>query len=576
MTIQTREQKDLKFTVLERAVLYARTSGDDTERDSLSDQLDICEGYAAGKQYQIVDRLQEDVSGVSGANWDAPKLNEALQMAQAGAFDVLIVRDVKRFSRDIEKAVTFDGQFNRHGVRVEYVWNPELNGRVDATTKLLKLIRFWEGESDRIDTVKRLYNGRKKALRQKQSVIVTGRPPYGYRVVQKSEDKTANTLEIVETEAAWVKRIFEWFTVERVSIYRIIERLREYEVPTPTEAKHRLSVRKTAGRCEWSRKSVRYVLSNEVYIGRFLYGKNTTRNKKTRMNSQIPDDLIKTPVVLPVPRIIDDVTFSISKTRLADMEKLKLHRTKREYLLQGRTFCGICGAPGSVDGKTVHNKNGTTTEYTYYFCTYLKRQHKNQRCTLPHFRGKQVDPVVWEWVKGLLLQEGEIEKTYRQHLEQAKKQNGEITDQLRQIEDDIASYTAELDSQLAALKDLPALAKRARAAINQDVERLETLLDRQETRRDKLQSELQSPDDIEAQFITLRQYKADLMTGVGTADTDFATRRAIIEALNVTVTMRVEGEQKFVDARAEFDDVKIVTLEVPGNGTPSCRCRPRQ
>lgn len=556
----------LTGTVLERAVLYARVSGDDTERDSLTDQIAICETYATGKQYQIVDRLQEDVSGVSGADWGAPKLNEALNMAQAGAFDVLIVRDAKRFSRDIEKAVTFDSQFRRHGVRIEYVWNPELNGKVDATTKLLKLIRYWEGESDRIETVKRLYNGRKKALRQKKSVIVTSRPPFGYRVEEK--ENGVNTLVIVDNEAAWVKRIFEWFTVERLTIYRIIKRLKEFEVPTPTEAKHRLSIRKTAGRCEWSNGTVRYLLGNETYTGRWAYGKKTKRNKRNRKKSLIPDDLLNEPVYVEVPRIIDDLTFKLAGQRLDELKQIGHRKTKREYLLQGRFFCGKCGAAGAVDGKSIQTKTKGVTEYNYYTCGNKHRSHKSQRCTMPVFRAEKVEIAIWQWIKKLLLDDNEIEKSYRQNLQRAKEQNGPIVDQLRQIESDIAEYTAELDAQLAALKELSPLAKRARAAINQDIERLETLLDRQEARQAKLKSELQSPEDIESCFETLRQFKADLQEGAALADNDIDARRKIIEALNVTFTMHHENGQKIVKARAEFSEILETTINLSTNRSP--------
>ncbi len=564
--LQDTQQTILTGTVQERAILYARTSGDDTERDSLSDQLAQCQHYATGKRYNVVASLQEDVTGVSGADWNAPKLLEALEKAKAGLFDVLIVRDVKRFSRDIEKAVHFDGNFQRYGVRIEYVWNQELNGKIDATTKLLKLIRYWEGESDRIDTVKRLYNGRKKALRQKKSVIVSARPPYGYRVEEK--EKGINTLAIVENEAAWIKRIFEWFTQDMLTLYRITTKLKELEVPTPTESDHRLSIRKTAGRCEWHATSVRYILTNETYIGRWSYGKNTKRNNRKRAQSLIPDDLLDAPVYIDVPRIIDNATFEIARRRLIDLKAIKHHKTKHEYLLQGRCSCGRCGYSSNVDSRVSNKKR-----FYYYRCNSASKSHKELRCGMPTFPAQKVDDAIWQWVKGLLLEEGEIEKSYCQHLQQAQEQNGLINDQLLQAKADIAEYTAELKSQLTALKELSPLAKRARAAINQDIERLETLLDRQEARLSQLQGELKSPDDIEAQFQTLRKYKAELIEGAELAEDEdnFDTRKKIIEALNVTFTMHYENGQKKAKARAEFSEPIETTIEIVKIGSPNCQ-----
>ena len=72
-----------------RAVLYARTSGDDRGKDgrNLRGQLDMCRDYALSKGYTIVAELAEDDRGASGASFDLERLNQALEMARAAEFD---------------------------------------------------------------------------------------------------------------------------------------------------------------------------------------------------------------------------------------------------------------------------------------------------------------------------------------------------------------------------------------------------------------------------------------------------------------------------------------------------------
>ncbi|HNM37846.1 MAG TPA: recombinase family protein, partial [Anaerolineales bacterium] len=82
----------------DRAVTYARVSGDDRVKDgrNLSGQLDICREHALKKGYQIVAELSEDDRGASGVSFELPALNQALEMAKNGEFDILVVREIDR------------------------------------------------------------------------------------------------------------------------------------------------------------------------------------------------------------------------------------------------------------------------------------------------------------------------------------------------------------------------------------------------------------------------------------------------------------------------------------------------
>ncbi|NIT37134.1 MAG: recombinase family protein, partial [candidate division Zixibacteria bacterium] len=63
-----------------RALLYARVSGDDRERDSLGGQLELCRAYAESRGYVVVRELAEDEWGVSGADVEAAELNRAIEL----------------------------------------------------------------------------------------------------------------------------------------------------------------------------------------------------------------------------------------------------------------------------------------------------------------------------------------------------------------------------------------------------------------------------------------------------------------------------------------------------------------
>ena len=73
----------------ERAILYARVSGDDhDEASKLDAQLAECREYAEEHGYTILHEFQEDKYS-SGADLDLPHLNEVLDLARDGTFEVL-------------------------------------------------------------------------------------------------------------------------------------------------------------------------------------------------------------------------------------------------------------------------------------------------------------------------------------------------------------------------------------------------------------------------------------------------------------------------------------------------------
>ena len=106
-----------------RAVLYARVSGDDRGREgrNLAGQLDMCREYAQDRNWQVIEELAEDDRGAPGASFELPELNRAREMAKAGEYDVLVVRELDRLSRKLAKQLVVEEELNRMGVEVDYV-----------------------------------------------------------------------------------------------------------------------------------------------------------------------------------------------------------------------------------------------------------------------------------------------------------------------------------------------------------------------------------------------------------------------------------------------------------------------
>jgi len=160
--------------VSKRAVLYARVSGDDRGNDgrNLTGQLDMCREYALKHDCCVVAELAEDDRGASGASFELPQLSRVREMAHAGEFDVLIVREIDRLSRNLAKQLIVDEELKRAGVQIEYT----LGEYPDTPEgRLNKHIRATIAEYEREKIVERMTRGRQLKIKN-GSVIVHGVP----------------------------------------------------------------------------------------------------------------------------------------------------------------------------------------------------------------------------------------------------------------------------------------------------------------------------------------------------------------------------------------------------------------
>ena len=127
-----------------RAIIYARVSGDDVregkEGRNLAEQVKMGREYAEGKGYSIVAELAEDDRGASGASMDLEQLNRVFSMAQAGEYDILIVREMDRLSRRLAKQLIIEEELKRAGVEIEYV--TPLQKRLDKTRPNCTLLKW--------------------------------------------------------------------------------------------------------------------------------------------------------------------------------------------------------------------------------------------------------------------------------------------------------------------------------------------------------------------------------------------------------------------------------------------------
>jgi site-specific DNA recombinase len=172
---------------MKRAIVYARTSRDDRNNDdrNLAGQLAMGREYCLKNGYSILAELAEDDRGASGAAINLPQLSKVRELARAGSFDVLVVRELDRLSRSLGKQLTVEEELNHNGVVVEYVlydYPDTLEG------SLMKNVRASIAEYEKGKITERMNRGKSLTVNGGYVVISTG-APYGYRATREVNEK---------------------------------------------------------------------------------------------------------------------------------------------------------------------------------------------------------------------------------------------------------------------------------------------------------------------------------------------------------------------------------------------------
>src|SRR5213082_307167 len=139
-------EKDVK-PLRKRAVLYCRVSTDKQEQDgeSLEYQEEKGRKYAERQDMDVVSVLHEAKSGFITYSL-REQLNLARQMVRDHLADVIIVFDLRRFSRNFVHSAMIFVEIESHGAEIVSVSENIDNS---LTGKLIRSILAWSAESER-------------------------------------------------------------------------------------------------------------------------------------------------------------------------------------------------------------------------------------------------------------------------------------------------------------------------------------------------------------------------------------------------------------------------------------------
>ena len=318
------------------AVIYARYSTDLQSAASVEDQIRLCEERAEREGWTVTQRYADH--GISGASLMRPGVQQLLQDALAGKFEIVVAEALDRISRDQEDIAGVFKRLSFAGVKIVTLSEgavSELHIGLKGTMNALFL-------KDLSDKTRRGLRGRVEAGKS------GGGNSYGYDVVKKFNaegELLRGDRKINEEQAEIVRRIFVEYaagTSPRV----IAKRLNAEGIAGPTG--------KTWGpsTIHGNKDRGTGILNNELYVGRLVWNRlryikdPVTGKRVSRLNPK--DEWIVQDV--PHLRFIEDELWNDVKARqeetaLGKQDKKEGFWEKRRprFLLSGLIKCGSCG-----------------------------------------------------------------------------------------------------------------------------------------------------------------------------------------------------------------------------------------
>lgn len=278
-----------------RAAQYVRMSTDH-QQYSTENQGDKIREYAARRNIEIVRTYADE--GKSGLRIDGRQaLQRLIADVQSGNvdFQIVLVYDVSRWGRfqDADESAYYEYLCRRAGIQVAYCAEMFENDGSAMSNVFKAMKRNMAGEYSRELSAK-VFAGQCRLI--ELGFRQGGPAGYGLRRIlidqsrsvkgelARGEHKSLHTDRVIlqpgpDEEVAIVNQIYRWFVEDALFESEIAERLNAKGIQTDL------------GR-DWTRATVRQVLSNEKYIGNNVYNRRSFKLKKVRVVNQ-PEMWIK-------------------------------------------------------------------------------------------------------------------------------------------------------------------------------------------------------------------------------------------------------------------------------------------
>ena len=381
---------------------YIRLSVEDsgkTDGYSLENQEKLVKDFIADQQDMRLYRLYID-NGATGTVFERPAFDEMMQDMKDGKINCIVVKDLSRLGRNYLEAGNYLEQiFPFFRVRFISITDGYDSNSPDVTNESLIIpLKNIINEGYAKDISQKITTSFE--ARKKQGQFMGKYPVYGY--LKDPENK--NHLIVNPETCGIVKRIFQ-MRDSGMALGAIASQLNEEGIPSPArylwlkgiskEERHRDSY--------WDRTNVKRLLTNKMYLGMLVYGKEKTSFAKGIKRQRVPESEWKY-VPNAHEAIIDQELFDSVQRKLEGAKQDFLNMTginedyQPENLFRGRIHCSDCGRAMKMTKFVATRKDGSIDRYAVYECCRRKQLY-DLSCPQRSIRKAIVDKTVEEAIR---------------------------------------------------------------------------------------------------------------------------------------------------------------------------------
>jgi site-specific DNA recombinase len=346
---------------MERAVLYARVSGDGQHKEgTIESQIAELRRQIAAAGRELVKEYIDD--GITRTIMERPALEQLREDAKTDLFDRIYFHAADRIAREAAHQNVIISELLKRSKQVtiggnDYEETPE--GKL-----MLNLLGLFS-EYERAKIAERMTRGRLYRLRMGQ-LSSNGHRTYGYHYIKKTPAAPA-TLVINEEQAAIVRSIFEMFATGQYGLVTICRHLEQQHILTRT------------GRRQWDNDRVKTMLKNETYVGVRYFNRITAATEANREGKQVIRGkwVLRDPsewIAVKVPAIVPRELFDKAQERLRRHNERYCQPVTR-YLLSGLVQCGVCGSGCSSSRRYHKVKRPSGNVSVYHRSVYRRGSH---------------------------------------------------------------------------------------------------------------------------------------------------------------------------------------------------------
>lgn len=446
------------------AIIYARYSpGSRQTEQSIEGQLRDCHDFARREGLEVIGEYID--RRITGRTDDRPEFQRLIADSSRHQFSYVIVWKLDRFARNRYDSAIYRRQLRQNGVKVLSAME---NIGDSPESVILEAMLEASAEYYSRDLSQKVNRGMRESALKGMS---TGAPaPLGYKYVDRRP--------VVDEQRAEVARhIFELYgggTPKK----QILDELNARGITNSHGG-------------PLTQSTIGAMLRNRKYIGEASW-------------NGVPVD--------GWPAIIDRELFDRVQVRLDKNKRAPAaKKAKEEYYLQGKAYCGYCGA--RMVGESGHGKLGAT--YHYYACADKKKLHTCKK------RNERKDFLEWYVVEQTVLHiltPARIDMIAEKVVEEYQKEFSR--NRITELETRISATEREMNKLIDQMLETDSKAVRKR--IEGKVVLLEQQIDDMATDVTKLKLASGIPIKKEDVIAWLKQFcKGDLM--------DIEFRRKIID-----------------------------------------------